>query len=86
MIFVGFIVDQMEVRPDGSCVCLVCGKLLAHRESAKRHYQIKHSDNTTKYCKICKKSFKNVHSRDTHTRSQHDVNPNELRDIPSPTP
>lgn len=64
--------DNLVANKDGSVTCLACGKSLANKKSAKRHYMTRHLDNQPVWCTICQQAFKNALSLDTHQRVFHD--------------
>ena len=71
--------DNLVANKDGSVTCLACGKSLAHKKSAKRHYMIKHLDNQPVWCNICQQTFKNALSLETHQRIFHDQRQQQLQ-------
>ena len=55
--------------------CLICGKAFATPGSAKRHFQMAHTDDwhCNQPCTVCGKSFKNVQTLKNHLRKIHQV-------------
>ena len=82
--------DELLVQlSDGKVACLKCGKHLSSIHSAKRHFISVHQQNEQAQCRVCQKTFKNIQTRDSHSRQAHGVTNSMLKNairMPSQQP